>query len=70
MEQIGRILIGSGLLLLLAGLWVLFGPRLPWVGRLPGDVLVRRPGFTLYAPLATSLLLSILLSLIIGWLRK
>ncbi len=44
--------------------------RIPWLGKLPGDFTIRRPGFTLYAPLATSLLVSLLLSLLLGWLRK
>lgn len=66
----GKLLIGTGLLLLLAGLVVLYGPRIPWVGKLPGDFIIRRPGFTLYAPVATSLLVSLLLSLLLGWLRR
>ena len=66
----GRTLILLGGLLIVAGLWVLYGPRLPWLGRLPGDVVVRKPGFTFYAPLATSLLASVVLSLLLWLLRK
>lgn len=63
-------LILAGCLLVAAGVWILYGPRLPWLGRLPGDVMIRRPGFTFYAPLATSLLASLVLSLLLWLLRK
>lgn len=66
----GRTLILLGGLLIAAGLWILYGPRLPWLGRLPGDVVIRKPGFTFYAPLATSLLASVALSLLLWLLRK
>lgn len=66
----GRTLILLGGLLIVAGLWLLYGPRLPWLGRLPGDVVVRKPGLTFYAPLATSLLASVALSLLLWLLRK
>lgn len=66
----GRTLILLGALLIVAGLWVLYGPRLPWLGRLPGDVVVQKPGFSFYAPLATSLLVSVVLSLLLWLLRK
>lgn len=64
----GRLLIGIGLALVVAGLlWPLlarFG-----LGRLPGDLVLRRPGFTLYLPLATCLLASAGLSLLL-WLWR
>ena len=43
------------------------GPKLPWVGRLPGDILIQRERFALYVPVATSLVISVLLSLVV-WL--
>ena len=45
-------------------------PRLPWLGRLPGDIVYRRGGFTFYLPLATSILLSLLLTLLFALLRR
>jgi len=56
----GAIFVVVGGLLLLAG-------RLPWSGRFPGDILIQRKNFIFYFPLATSILLSILLSLVF-WL--
>lgn len=60
----GRALITIGLLLVAAGVLFIFMERLPFrVGRLPGDIEVRGKNSVFYFPLATSLLLSVLLSL-------
>lgn len=58
-------LIVAGLVLLVAGLLITAGSRYLGLGRLPGDFVVRKNNFTFYFPLATSILLSILLTLIL-----
>jgi Protein of unknown function (DUF2905) len=63
----GRLLIVIGLII--AGVGLLMTLGLP-IGRLPGDVTVRRGNFAFYFPLATSIILSILLTLILMWLRR
>ena len=63
----GRVLIILGLLIAGVGLLVTIG--LP-IGRLPGDFTIRRGNFTFYFPLATSILLSVLLTLVMYWLRR
>lgn len=63
---LGRMLIIFGLTLLAVGGLMLLADRLPGLGRLPGDLVVRRGNFTLYAPLATSLILSLLLTLLLN----
>jgi len=69
MAQLARGLIGLGLLLVVVGLVMLLSQRLG-LGRLPGDVVVERPGFKLYAPVATSILVSLLLTLLLNlWAR-
>ncbi len=70
MTGLGRVLIGVGLLLAALGFVLVLGGRLPWLGRLPGDLLVQRPGFTLYLPLGTCLLLSALVSLLFWLLNR
>ncbi|MFH1857677.1 MAG: DUF2905 domain-containing protein [Candidatus Omnitrophota bacterium] len=62
--DIGRTLVFFGAILLLAGCFLWVGGKLPWVGRLPGDILIEKKQFHFYFPLATSLLLSLLLSLL------
>jgi len=64
----GRGLIAIGMVLVVLGLLVTFGERLPIrLGRLPGDIVIRGRNTTFYFPLVTSLLLSVLLSLVM-WL--
>lgn len=65
----GRILIICGAVLIAAGILITCVPRLPWLGKLPGDFLIKRENFTLYLPLATSLLISVLLTIIL-WLYR
>ena len=62
-------LIMAGVLLILMGLlWPLFA-RLG-LGRLPGDIAIHRRGFDFYFPLTTSIIVSIVLTLILRWLRR
>ena len=64
-----RILIIVGLLIVLAGVLWPWISRLP-IGRLPGDIIVDRPGLKLFAPFTSMVILSIVLSLIFWLLRK
>ena len=66
MGELGRILIIFGVVLVLLGLVFLIGPRIPFVGRLPGDFLIRRGDTTVYLPLATSLVLSLVISILLN----
>ena len=65
MNDIGKILVGFGLLIALAGVVLVLVGRVPWIGRLPGDIHIQRGTFTFYFPLATSLLLSVVLTLLL-----
>ena len=66
MEGLGRLLILFGIIAVIAGCVLLFLPRIPWLGRLPGDIVVQRERFTLYFPLATSIVVSIVLTLLLN----
>jgi hypothetical protein len=67
MPELGRALIVLGVVVAVVGVvLVLFG-RVPWIGRLPGDIHVERGNWTFYFPLGTSILISILLTLVL-WL--
>ena len=66
LQPLGKTLLAFGALIALAGFILLFSPKFPlWLGRLPGDIRIEKPGFSFYFPLATSLLLSAALSLIL-----
>jgi hypothetical protein len=64
-----RLLIVLGLVVLLAGLFWPWLGKLPF-GRLPGDISIERDGFNLHFPLATCLLVSLALTLLVWWLRR
>lgn len=70
METLGRGLVVLGLVLAAVGLVLWSGLRIPWLGRLPGDVLIRREGFTFYFPIATSIVISLLLTLLFNLRRR
>jgi hypothetical protein len=70
MQELGRPLIVIGVALALVGLALTFGPRLPFLGRLPGDVMWRKGGTTVYFPIVTCIVLSILLTLVFSLFRK
>ncbi len=71
MEALGRMLIFLGLMLVLFGAILVLAPRLSFpLGRLPGDIVIQREGFTCVFPLATSLLLSILLTVVLNLLVR
>jgi hypothetical protein len=68
--EAGRILMLGGAVLLGLGALLAYGPRIPWLGRLPGDVVYQRGGFTVYLPIVTCLLLSVVLTLLVALFRR
>lgn len=64
MEAAGRWLIIFGVVLVLVGGVVFLAGRLPFLNRLPGDILLERGGFSFYFPLGTMLVLSLLLTVV------
>jgi Protein of unknown function (DUF2905) len=70
MASLGKFLLVFGLVLAGMGLLLFLFDKTGWVGRLPGDILVRRKNFTFYFPLATSVLISIVLTLLFWLFRK
>lgn len=67
MQEIGKALVMFGLLMLGIGLLLTFANKIPLIGRLPGDIYIQKKNFSFYFPLATSILISVILSLIF-WL--
>jgi len=70
MAGLGRILIYLGLLLAVLGVIFTLVGKLPWFGQLPGDITIERERFTFYFPLATCLIISIILSLVLYLFRR
>jgi len=67
MRDLGRLLTVVGLAVAAFGVLLWVGPSVPWLGRLPGDIRIERPGFRLYFPLTTCLVLSAAVSVVL-WL--
>jgi Protein of unknown function (DUF2905) len=71
MEQLGRVLMVMGGVIVLIGLLLALGTRLPFrIGRLPLDIHIQRGNFSFYFPLGTSILISFVLTLVFGLLKR
>lgn len=66
----GKFLIIAGVVIILLGVVLYFSDRFPSIGKLPGDIVIRKDNFTFYFPLATSIILSIVISLILYLIGK
>ena len=66
----GRMLIVIGVILIIVGLIVSYGNRIPFLGKLPGDISVEKENFKLYFPLTTSIIISVILSLLLYLLNR
>ncbi len=67
---LGKTLIVSGIVLAVLGGLILLSGHIPWLGKLPGDIRIKRDGFSFYFPLTTCIILSILLTLIFRLLGR
>jgi len=70
MPGFGKSLIALGLLIAGIGVLLTFAGKIPWIGRLPGDIHIRKENVTFYFPLATSIVLSVIVSFILWLFRK
>jgi hypothetical protein len=71
MPQLGKILIGAGALLILAGVIIYFlGNKMTWLGHLPGDIRIEKEHVRFYFPITTMILLSIVFTVVMWIVRK
>lgn len=70
LQPLGRVLIVVGIVIAGLGLMLTLGAKIPGLGRLPGDFVVERGSFRLYVPLATSVILSLILTGVLWLLRR
>ena len=71
MQELGKVIIIFGIVLIGLGLVLTFFNKIPFLGKLPGDIYIQKKNFTFYFPLATSLLVSVILSLLLWlWSRR
>lgn len=67
MPMVGKMLMVAGLMIVLVGLALTFFDKIPFLGKLPGDISIKKENIQVYIPITTSILLSVLLSVIL-WL--
>jgi hypothetical protein len=67
---LGKMLILLGVFLILIGLFLVIGDKIPWIGRLPGDIIIKKEKFSFYFPITTCIIISILLTLVFTLLRR
>jgi len=70
LEPMGRALVIIGVFITVLGAVMLLTPRVPWLGHLPGDVVIHRDDLTIYIPITTMLLVSVVLSVVISVLGR
>lgn len=61
----GKLLIILGILFIIAGLLITYGPKIPFLGKLPGDIRIEKETFRFYFPITTSILISVVVSLLL-----
>jgi hypothetical protein len=66
MEGIGKILLIVGGIIVILGLILIFSQHIPFLGKLPGDIFIKRDGFSFYFPIVTLLILSVLITIIVN----
>jgi hypothetical protein len=66
----GKLLIIIGVILILLGVFVTYQNRIPFLGKLPGDIRIEKENFKFYFPITTSILLSLLVSLVIFLINR
>ena len=70
MAPIGKLLIIVGILLVVIGLALVFADKIPFLGRLPGDIYIKREKFSFYFPITTSIIISIILTILFSIFKK
>jgi hypothetical protein len=69
-SDLGKVLIVLGAVIAGIGVLLMVGDKIPWIGKLPGDIIIRKEKFIVYFPIVTCIILSILLTMIFSLFRK
>jgi hypothetical protein len=69
-QHLGKLIIVLGVFLVVIGALIALAPGIPYIGRLPGDIYIKRDRFTVYFPLVSSILISAILTLILNFIFR
>ena len=67
-QSLGKIILVMGIFLVVFGSLILLSPKIPFIGRLPGDILIKRDNFTFFFPIASSIVISLIITIILNLL--
>jgi hypothetical protein len=70
MPAIGKMFIILGILLIIMGIALMLGDKIPFIGKLPGDIMIKKERFSFYFPITTSIIISIMLTILFSLFRK
>ncbi|MBF0503906.1 MAG: DUF2905 domain-containing protein [Candidatus Omnitrophica bacterium] len=70
MGELGKSIILIGVVLTVIGIVLSLADKIPYTGKLPGDIFIKKENFSFYFPLTTCILLSIILSIIMYWIER
>ena len=70
MGALGKMLILLGVLIIVIGVLLLVGEKIPWIGKLPGDIIIKKEKFSFYFPITTCIIISLILTLLFWIFRK
>jgi len=70
MGDLGKSIITIGIILVVIGILITMAGKIPGVGKLPGDIFIKKENFSFYFPLTTCILLSIVLSAVMYWIGR
>ncbi|MCC6502327.1 MAG: DUF2905 domain-containing protein [Deltaproteobacteria bacterium] len=70
MTGLGKSLIIIGIIIVIIGLFMAYGQKVPFLGKLPGDIHIKRENFEFYFPLATSIIVSVIISVILYFFMR
>ena len=70
MDGLGKILVYLGILLVVLGIVLSVAGKIPWFGHMPGDITIERDRFTFYFPIATCIVISVIVSIILYFFRR
>jgi hypothetical protein len=70
MPTIGKMFIILGIILIIVGIGFLLGDKIPFLGKLPGDIVIKKERFSFYFPITTSIIISIILTILFSLFKK
>ena len=70
MQPFGKLFVVLGIIFIVMGLAFMFGDRIPYIGRLPGDIFIKKERFSFYFPITTSIIISVILTILFSIFKK